>query len=86
MCDKVIVQNFDCGWGSLYSQKGLHLLASQKENKLQQYRKARITGLKKSLRATDKYAYCLATFIYCTTLRGWIKGTPLSLYNVDHKE
>ena len=40
-----------------------HLLVNQKENKLQ-YRNARITGLlKRSLRATEKYAYCLATFI-----------------------
>ena len=73
MCDKVIVQNFDRGWGSLYSQKGLHLLASQKEIKLQQYRKARITGLKRSLRATDKYAYCLATFILYTSRNGFLK-------------
>ena len=56
VCCEAMGQNFDCGYVLKKSYTNLQL---SNRNKKLQYRKFGITGLKSSLRATEKYAYCL---------------------------
>ena len=58
MCCEAIHQNFDCG--CVLKKNVTQICNYQRiQTKKLQYRKFGITGLKSSLRATKKYAYCL---------------------------
>ena len=65
VCCEAIHQNFDCG---CVLKKGYANL--QIQTKKLQYRKFGIAGLKSSLKATEKYAYCLG-YLHFTSRYGF---------------
>ena len=70
VCCEAIHQNFDCG---CIIKKGLRKFAIISESKPKNYNtKFGITGLKSSLRATEKYAYCLG-YLHFTSRYGFPK-------------
>ena len=61
VCSEAIHRNLDCGCVHKKRLRKFALISKSKPQKLQ-YRKFGIAGLKSSLRATEKYAYCLGYF------------------------
>ena len=70
VCCKAIHQNFNCGCVLKKGYANLQLSANQ--NKKLQYRKFEITGLKSSLGATEKYAYCLGYLHWLSKFKCYI--------------
>ena len=63
-----------------YTRKNL----CQCANKKYQYQKFRITGLKSSLKATEKYAYCL-DYLHLTSRYGFLKLNAAVLIDKTQK-